>query len=201
MRPFGRGFDIATDALMNVPGGRLGTFLLIMSVLFLLGMFIDWIDIVPVMVPAMTPMVHALSLGPLWFAIVGIVNVQLSFIRPPLACSVFFLQGTLQPELGVTTGHIVRGVLPYVGLTAIGLLMMIRLPQFILWLPGRMASCAEGSTLMGHGCETRLSVHPRCGTTECPGAVREVTWSVATAPARQPRSRRLASVIPDNSTG
>ena len=67
-----------------------------------------------------------------------IVNLQLSFITPPLAYAIFFLQGTVKPEMGVTTAHIIRGVLPYIGLIAIGLLLMIQFPQIALWLPNKM---------------------------------------------------------------
>jgi len=101
-------------------------------------MFIDWIGIILVMIPIMAPIGIALNFDPLWFGMMLIVNLQLSFITPPLAYAIFFLQGTLKPEMGVTTGHIIRGVLPYVGIICLGLLLMVRFPQIALWLPGMM---------------------------------------------------------------
>jgi len=90
------------------------------------------------MIPIMAPVGEALAFDSLWFAMMLIVNLQLSFITPPLAYAIFFLQGTIKPEMGVTTSHILRGVLPYIALITIGLLLMIRFPQIALWLPGKM---------------------------------------------------------------
>ena len=136
----GGGTSVVSNALMSVPGGRWGPFILIMLLTFVLGMFIDWIGIILVVVPIMAPIVHVLGFDPLWFAMMIIVNLQLSFITPPLAYSIFFLQGTLEPSMGVTTGHIIRGVLPYVGLIWLALLIMVRFPEIVLWLPGKMVS-------------------------------------------------------------
>jgi TRAP-type mannitol/chloroaromatic compound transport system permease large subunit len=134
------GANVVLELILAAPGGRWGSFFLIMFITFILGMFIDWIGIILVMIPIMAPIGVALSFDPLWFAMMLIVNLQLSFITPPLAYAIFFLQGTVKPEMGVTTSHIIRGVLPYIGLITIGLLLMIRFPQIALWLPGKMIS-------------------------------------------------------------
>ena len=134
----GGGTDVVKDLILAAPGGRWGSFALIMFITLILGMFIDWIGIILVMIPIMAPIGIALNFDPLWFGMMLIVNLQLSFITPPLAYAIFFLQGTLKPEMGVTTGHIIRGVLPYIGLICIGLVLMVRFPQIALWLPGKM---------------------------------------------------------------
>jgi len=134
----GGGADVVYQALMSAPGGRWGAFALTMLVTFILGMFIDWIGIILVMIPIIAPIGVALDFEPLWFAMMLIVNLQLSFITPPLAYSIFFLQGTLDASSGVTTGHIIRGVLPYILLIGLGLLLMVRFPEIVLWLPNRM---------------------------------------------------------------
>jgi tripartite ATP-independent transporter DctM subunit len=134
------GSEVVLNLILAAPGGRWGSFFLIMFITFILGMFIDWIGIILVMIPIMAPVGVALNFDPLWFAMMLIVNLQLSFITPPLAYAIFFLQGTLKPEMGVTTSHIIRGVLPYIGLITIGLILMIRFPQIALWLPSRMVS-------------------------------------------------------------
>jgi len=134
------GANVVKDLILAAPGGRWGSFFLIMFITFILGMFIDWIGIILVMIPIMAPIGQALDFDPLWFAMMLIVNLQLSFITPPLAYAIFFLQGTVKPEMGITTAHIIRGVLPYIGLITIGLLLMIRFPQIALWLPSRMIS-------------------------------------------------------------
>ena len=134
----GGGTDVVKDLILAAPGGRWGSFALIMFITLILGMFIDWIGIILVMIPIMAPIGIALNFDPIWFGMMLIVNLQLSFITPPLAYAIFFLQGTLKPEMGVNTGHIIRGVLPYIGLICIGLALMVRFPQIALWLPGKM---------------------------------------------------------------
>jgi tripartite ATP-independent transporter DctM subunit len=134
----GGGTDVVKELILAAPGGRWGSFALIMFITLILGMFIDWIGIILVMIPIMAPIGIALNFDPIWFGMMLIVNLQLSFITPPLAYAIFFLQGTLKPEMGVNTGHIIRGVLPYIGLICIGLVLMVRFPQIALWLPGKM---------------------------------------------------------------
>ena len=132
------GTDVVAGWILAAPGGRWGPFILIMFIAFILGMFIDWIGIILVMIPIMAPVGAVLNFDPLWFAMMLVVNLQLSFITPPLAYAIFFLQGTLKPEMEVTTMHIIKGVLPYIGLIAIGLLLMVKFPQIALWLPDKM---------------------------------------------------------------
>ncbi len=105
---------------------------------FILGMFIDWIGIIFVMVPILAPIVPQLGFDPLWFAMMIIVNLQMSFLTPPFAYAIFFLKGAAAPELNIQTSDIIRGVIPFVFLMAIGLLLMIAFPQIILWLPSTM---------------------------------------------------------------
>jgi len=132
------GADVVMNFVLSAPGGRWGAFALIMFITLILGMFIDWIGIILVMIPIMAPVGAALNFDPLWFAMMLIVNLQLSFITPPLAYAIFFLQGTLKPEMEVTTMHIIKGILPYIGLISIGLLLMVKFPQIALWLPDKM---------------------------------------------------------------
>jgi len=134
----GGGTSVVSSVLMDAPGGRWGAFMLTMFITFILGMFIDWIGIILVMIPIIAPIGIALGFDPLWFAMMIVVNLQLSFITPPLAYSIFFLQGTLSPDMGVTTGHIIRGVMPYIALISLGLLLMVVFPEVILWLPSKM---------------------------------------------------------------
>ena len=136
----GGGTNVVSALILGAPGGRWGAFVLVMVIAFILGMFIDWIGIILVMIPILAPVGLALGFEPLWFAMMLIVNLQLSFITPPLAYAIFFCQGTLKPEMEMDTGHIIRGVLPYIGLISIGLLLMIRFPQIALWLPSKMVS-------------------------------------------------------------
>jgi len=100
--------------IMAAPGGRWGAFAVIMFICFILGMFIDWIGILFVMVPILAPIAPALGFDPLWFGMMICVNLQMSFMTPPFAYAIFFLRGTADPELGVTTADVIRGVIPFV---------------------------------------------------------------------------------------
>ncbi len=66
------------------------------------------------------------------------VNLQTSFLTPPFAYAIFYLKGAADPSLGVATGDIIRGVIPYIIIILIGLGLLIAFPQIILWLPGQM---------------------------------------------------------------
>ncbi|MEE8414591.1 MAG: TRAP transporter large permease subunit [Dehalococcoidales bacterium] len=132
------GGDVVKDLVLASPGGRWGAFAAIMFIVFILGMFIDWIGIIFIMIPIITPIGAALGFDSLWFAMMIIVNLQMSFMTPPLAYAIFYVRGAADPEWGVTTADIIRGVLPFVGLIVIGLALLIIFPDIILWLPRQM---------------------------------------------------------------
>jgi len=132
------GGNVVEDIILSSPGGKWGAFALIMFIVFLLGMFIDWLGIIFIMIPIITPIGPALGFDTLWLAMMICVNLQMSFLTPPFAYAIFFLRGAAPPELGVTTADIIRGVIPYVFLIMIGLGLCIAFPQLILWLPAQM---------------------------------------------------------------
>ena len=132
------GVEVVSHAIMSAPFGRWGAFTAVMLIVFILGMFIDWLGIVFLMVPIATPIGVELGFDPLWFAMMIIINFQMSFITPPFAYAIFYLKGIAKPEWGLTTRDIIRGVLPYVGLIILALGLCIAFPQILLWLPAQM---------------------------------------------------------------
>ncbi|HHE70675.1 MAG TPA: TRAP transporter large permease subunit, partial [Chloroflexi bacterium] len=130
--------DVIMNAIVGIPFGRWVSFAVVMAIVFILGMFIDWIGIVLIMVPIVTPIGEVLGFDTLWFAMMIIVNLQMSFLTPPFAYALFYLRGICKPEWGIDTGHIVRGVIPFVCLIVVGLILCIVFPEIILWLPGKM---------------------------------------------------------------
>ena len=132
--------EVVANVILSSPGGRWGAFIVVMFICFILGMFIDWIGIVFIMVPIITPIVPALGFDPLWFGMMICVNLQMSFLTPPFAYAIFFVKGTAPPELGISTADIIRGVIPFVILIMVGIALCIFFPQIILWLPGRMVA-------------------------------------------------------------
>jgi len=132
------GGDVITNIIMSVPFGKWGAFIVMMFIVFILGMFIDWIGIIFIMVPLLSPIAPALGFDPIWFAIMVCVNLQMSFLSPPFAISIFTCKGSAAPELGLTTADIIRGVIPFIVLIVIGIGLCILFPQLITWLPGHM---------------------------------------------------------------
>ncbi len=129
---------VIEEAILSAPGGRWGGFAAIMFIVFLLGFFIDWIGIVFIMVPIVAPIAPLLGFDPLWFGMMLVINLQMSFMTPPFASAIFYLRGSAAPELGVTMSDIIKGVWPFVICIIIGLGLCVAFPQIILWLPGKM---------------------------------------------------------------
>ena len=130
------GSAMIKDLVLAVPGGVWGALAIMMVVLIILGMFMDWIGIVMIIVPLITPIAAALGFDPIWFAVLVCVNLQISFLSPPFAYAIFFLKAVAPEE--VTLGHIYRGVIPFVVIQIIGVVICILFPKLILWLPSMM---------------------------------------------------------------
>ena len=132
------GGNVVKEAILAVPGGKWGSFLVIMLIVFLLGMFIEWIGIVFIIVPILSPVIVALGFDPLWAGMMVCINLQMAFQTPPMAMSVFVCQGTAPPELGVKLHDIIRGVIPFIAIISFWLVMFSIYPQLITWLPNLM---------------------------------------------------------------
>ena len=126
------------ELIVGVPGGRWGSFAIIMFIIFILGFIIDPLAIIFIMVPIITPIAAQLEFNPLWFAMMVCVNFQMAFMTPPFAMAIFVVRGSVAPELGVTMRDIIRGVVPFGFLIMVGLGLLVAFPQLILWLPGQM---------------------------------------------------------------
>jgi tripartite ATP-independent transporter DctM subunit len=130
------GGDVVESFVMGLPFGKWGVLFVMMAVLVVLGMFIDWIGIVFIVVPLFTPIAEQLGFDPVWFALLVMINLQISFLTPPFAYSIFYLKGIAPPE--VRTTQIYRGVLPFVALQVIAIILCILFPQLITYLPSLM---------------------------------------------------------------
>jgi tripartite ATP-independent transporter DctM subunit len=132
------GGEVVAEAIVGTPGGRWGAFAVIMFIVFILGMFLDWIGIVFIMVPILAPTIIALEFNPLWFAMMVVINLQTGFMSPPFATSIFYLRGAAAPELGISYGHIIKGVYPFIAIVLVVIVLCIFFPEIVLWLPGQM---------------------------------------------------------------
>lgn len=130
--------DVVANAILSIPGGKWASFFVIMLIVFLLGMFIEWIGIVFIIVPIFSPLWVQLGFDPLWAGLMVCINLQMAFQTPPMAMGIFVLKGTAPKELGVSMGHIIRGVLPFIALIVVTLILLTVFPGIITWLPGKM---------------------------------------------------------------
>lgn len=127
------GDEVIIRLFSSLPFGRWGALLVIMLLLIFLGMFIDWMGILFIVVPLITPIAAELGFDPIWFAVLVMLNLQISFLTPPFAYSIFYLKGIAPPDIGTT--DIYRGVLPFVGLQVLAVVLCILFPGLLTWLP------------------------------------------------------------------
>jgi len=106
---------------------------IVMGVIFIIGFFLDFIEITFIHVPVLAPIILEFGYNPVWFCILLAVNLQTSFMTPPFGFSLFYLKGVTPPE--VTTGDIYRGIIPFVAFQLMGLLIVAFFPQLATWLP------------------------------------------------------------------
>lgn len=130
------GGGLILDLVGNLPGGEWGFVAISMSVLFILGFFLDFLQICFIMVPIIVPVASVLGIDLLWFAVLIAMNLQTSFLTPPFGFSLFYLKAVV--PTGVTNRHIYRGVLPYILLQITAIIMVILMPSLVTWLPEYM---------------------------------------------------------------
>jgi tripartite ATP-independent transporter DctM subunit len=134
----GLGGDVMVErALTNLPGGVAGATLAVMAALFLLGFVMDAFEIIFVVVPIVAPVLLKMpGVDPVWLGIMMAVNLQTSYMHPPLGPTLFYLRGVAPPE--VTTRHIYLGIIPYVLIQLVMLVALWFLPALATWLPHKL---------------------------------------------------------------
>lgn len=138
-QPFGLAFRglggerIVQDAFSLVPGGLEGQILFLMLILFVLGFFLEWIEISYIALPLFLPIFQQAGVDMAWMAILVGLNLQTSFLTPPFGWALFFLKGVAPPS--VSTGAIYRGVLPFIAIQLLGVSLVFFYPGLALWLP------------------------------------------------------------------
>ncbi|SFA95963.1 TRAP transporter, DctM subunit [Poseidonocella pacifica] len=127
------GEDLVQDTLALLPGGETGALLFLMLLLFVLGFFLEWIEISYIALPLLLPFFKMAGTDMVWLAALIALNLQTSFLTPPFGWALFFLKGAAPP--GVTTGMIYRGVLPFIGIQVLALVLLFKVPAIATWLP------------------------------------------------------------------
>ncbi|MES9846499.1 MAG: TRAP transporter large permease subunit [Candidatus Sedimenticola sp. PURPLELP] len=138
------GDELIESALNGLGLGPYGLIIAVLLLVFLLGFFLDWIEISLIMLPLLGPVIAGLDLSVegygvvdnpnlVWFALLVAVTLQTSFLTPPVGFALFYLKGVCPP--GVKLTEIYRGVVPFIVLQLIGLGLVFAFPQLVTWLP------------------------------------------------------------------
>jgi hypothetical protein len=142
-RGFG-GEELVKHFLTNLEGGFWVQFIVVMAVMFVLGFFLDFLEIAVVVVPIVAPILLAdpgANVTAVWFGVMVGLNIQTSFLTPPFGFSLFYLRG-VAPAI-VKTLHIYRGSVPFIGLQLVALVIVALSPAMVNYLPTRISLSAE----------------------------------------------------------
>lgn len=130
------GTRFVTEILTGLPGGILAFIIVSNIVVFLLGIFLEFVEICFIVMPLFVPAANALGIDMVWFGIMMAVNLQTAFVSPPVGFSLFYLQSVAPPE--VETADIHKGALPFMALQLVVLILVILFPGTVTWLVERV---------------------------------------------------------------
>ncbi len=129
------GDELVERMLLSLPFGPTGVLVCILLGTFVLGFFLDWIEISLIILPLVAPVVAALGFDLVWFAVLFAMCLQTSFLTPPVGMAIFYLRGATAQKIDTVT--IYRGVVPFVLLQLLALALIFMWRDIVLWLPGQ----------------------------------------------------------------
>jgi TRAP-type mannitol/chloroaromatic compound transport system permease large subunit len=129
------GDELIEGVLLNLPFEPTGIMICILLATFLLGFFLDWIELTLIVLPLVSPVVTGLGFDPIWFTILFAVCLQTSFLTPPVGFAIFYLKGVAPEGIDVTT--IYKGVVPFIALQVLGMLIIFNWQAVVTWLPAQ----------------------------------------------------------------
>ena len=127
------GDELIEGALKGLPFGPNGVVIVVLCIAFILGFFLDWIEITLILLPFLAPVMVDLGVDMVWFIVMFAVVLQTSFITPPVGFALFYMKG-VAPQ-GITIQNIYRGIIPFVILQAIAVAIVFNFPKIVTWLP------------------------------------------------------------------
>lgn len=130
------GDTIVLELMTGLPGGMWGFLLISMLLIFILGFFLDFLQICFIVVPILTPIAKLLHIDPLWFAVMIALNLQTSFLTPPFGFSLFYLKAVAPATVRIR--DIYEGIIPFVSIQVLGIVLLFVFPGLVLWLPNLM---------------------------------------------------------------
>jgi len=128
--------EVVEQVLSLMPGGAWGVIVGMQLSFFVLGCMLDPIGIIMITAPIYLPLVTSLGFNPVWFGVLYTMNMEMGFLTPPFGFNLFYMKAVVPPS--ITMGDIYRSIIPFVGLQALSLAVVMVLPQIALWLPGTM---------------------------------------------------------------
>jgi tripartite ATP-independent transporter DctM subunit len=132
------GDGLLEELMLQLPGGQWGFLAASMLLIFLLGFFLDFLEICFIVVPILSTIAISIGVDPLWFAILIAVNLQTSFLTPPFGFSLFYLKASAPASISIN--DIYKGVMPFIFIQAFLIIIIISFPKLTLWLPDLMDS-------------------------------------------------------------
>ncbi|HJP36951.1 MAG TPA: TRAP transporter large permease subunit, partial [Gammaproteobacteria bacterium] len=130
------GDRLVHELFIGLPGQKWSFIFVSQAVIFVLGFFLDFVEICFIVVPILTPIASFLGLDLLWYALLIAVNLQTSFLTPPFGFSLFYLKAVAPDSIKIQ--QIYRGVVPFVAMQLTTLGLIIAFPQIAKWLPQMM---------------------------------------------------------------
>jgi TRAP-type mannitol/chloroaromatic compound transport system permease large subunit len=134
-----RGFGgdlMVENFLTDIPGAKINSLIIVMLTIFVLGFFLDFFQIVFVIVPIVGPSLISMGYDPVWLAIMFAINLQTSFLTPPFGFALFYLRGVAPKE--IKTSDIYSGVIPYICIQIFTLFILFKFPEIVTWLPNKL---------------------------------------------------------------
>lgn len=125
--------ELMEKILLSIPGGRYAILITMQLVFFILGCLLDPVGIIMICTPVFVPVIKSLGFDPLWFGVLFIMNMEMGYLTPPFGFNLFYMKAIVPP--GITMGDIYRSIVPFVILQAVGLVIVIMIPEIALWLP------------------------------------------------------------------
>src|SRR5918995_4386267 len=141
------GEHLVEQLLVDVPGGAFGAVMAVMVVMFVLGFFMDTIEIVLIVVPITAPVIIAMGVSPVWLGVMIGINLQTAFLTPPVGFALFYMRAVAPAS--ITTGAIYKGIIPFVVLQVAAIAILWMVPDLATWLPKQVFPDAVPTTTGG----------------------------------------------------
>ena len=127
------GHELIEHWVLSMELGTVGFLVLAQAIIFLLGWPLEWTEIIIIFVPIFLPMLETFNVDPLFFGILVALNLQTSFLTPPMAMAAYYLKGVAPPHIKLI--DIFRGIMPYLAIIIFAMVMLYNFPGIALWLP------------------------------------------------------------------